>query len=162
MPAATVNMFGVNTNILRTFYYSFIESVITFSITCWFHSTSLQNRTRLQSTVKVCSKIIGLPVRSLSTMCEQQTLRTVQDPTGPLTRSVPSVWVAPLRTPAPLPGLQDTEEENNLCSQSCSTPQLPTIPAPLPPYSGPLPPFPTLPTDIIYTLDSISPLYIIF
>lgn len=79
-----LNSFEVNRNILKTFYHSFVESVIAFSITCWFHSISLHNRTRLQSTVKVCSNIIGLLVRSLSTMCEQQTLRTasriLQDP----------------------------------------------------------------------------------
>ena len=36
-----------------------------------------------------------------------------KDPSGPLPRSVPRVWVAPIRMPAPLPGLQDTEEESN-------------------------------------------------
>lgn len=58
-------------NILLTFYHSFIESISTFSIMCWFHSVSL----RLESMTKVCSKIIGLPTRPLSTICEQQTLR---------------------------------------------------------------------------------------
>lgn len=61
-------------NILQTFYSSFIESMVTFSITCWFHSISLQNRKRLQSTVWVCSKIIGLSVRTLSHIHHQQTL----------------------------------------------------------------------------------------
>ena len=52
-----LNSFGVSKIILRIFYYSFIESIITFSITCWFHSTSLKNRNCLQRTATVCSKI---------------------------------------------------------------------------------------------------------
>ncbi|XP_042272891.1 uncharacterized protein LOC121900544 [Thunnus maccoyii] len=79
-----LNSFGISKDILKTFYYSFIESIMPFSFTCWFHSISLPNRNRLQSTVKVCSKIIGLPVRALSTPCEQQMLRSagriLQDP----------------------------------------------------------------------------------
>ena len=35
-----LNSFGVNKNILQTFYYFFIESTVTFSITCWFYSIS--------------------------------------------------------------------------------------------------------------------------
>lgn len=49
---------------------------VTFSVTCWFYSTSLQSTTRLQSTVKVCCKIIRLLVRSVSTVCMQHILRT--------------------------------------------------------------------------------------
>uniref|UniRef100_A0A1A8BSL2 Reverse transcriptase domain-containing protein n=1 Tax=Nothobranchius kadleci TaxID=1051664 RepID=A0A1A8BSL2_NOTKA len=61
-----LNSFGVRKDILLTFYYSFIESIITFSIPCWFYSVSLQYRNRLQSTVKVCSRIIGLPLRNFT------------------------------------------------------------------------------------------------
>ncbi|XP_040911032.1 protein NLRC3-like [Toxotes jaculatrix] len=46
----------VNSTILRTFYHSFIESVMTFSITCWLHSISPQKRNHLQSTVKCHSE----------------------------------------------------------------------------------------------------------
>ncbi len=67
--------FGVCKDILLSFYYSFIESIVTFSITCWFQSTSLQNRNWLQSVVTVCSKNIGLSVRSLTHIYDQQTLR---------------------------------------------------------------------------------------
>ena len=90
---------------------------------------SLQIQTCLQSTMKVCSKIIGLPVRPLSTVCEQQTLRPPRDPSGSfrtLPHSVPNVWEAPLRMVAQLPGLKNTEKESNLCSQGCSAPTLPS------------------------------------
>ena len=76
--------FDASNHILLTFYYSFIESVMTFSFTCWFQSITLQDRNRLTRVTKVCSKIIGHPVRSLSTLCEQQTVklarRILQDP----------------------------------------------------------------------------------
>ena len=72
--------FGVNKNILQTFYLSFIESFITFSITGWFHSKSAK--------VKIRSKAIGLPVRALSIVCEEQTLRTARRSSGHLPRSV--------------------------------------------------------------------------
>ncbi|XP_039464464.1 uncharacterized protein LOC120438079 [Oreochromis aureus] len=70
-----LNFFGVSTPIMMTFYYAFLESIMTFSITCWFHSLSLQNRNRLQHTASVCSKIIGLPVRTLAQAFSQQALR---------------------------------------------------------------------------------------
>lgn len=47
---------------VKTFYYSFVESIITFSITC-YHSITIHSRNQLQRTVWVCSKIISLPVR---------------------------------------------------------------------------------------------------
>ncbi|KAK0146882.1 putative RNA-directed DNA polymerase from transposon BS [Merluccius polli] len=76
--------FGINKAILTTFYYAFIKNVITFSFTSWFHSITLQNRNRLLSVVKVCSKIIEQPVRTLTTLCDQQTIkiahRIIQDP----------------------------------------------------------------------------------
>ncbi|CAB1427754.1 unnamed protein product [Pleuronectes platessa] len=103
----TLNSLGAIRDILRTFYCSFIESVITFSITGWSHSTSLQHRNRLQ--IIVCSKIIRLPLRSLTNIYEQQTRRT----------SSPLTW------------LQDSEEKGNLCSHGCSTPQLLTPPNPI-------------------------------
>ena len=68
--------FGVNKDILLTFYHAFIESILTFSFICWFHSITLQDRTRLLGITKVCSKIIGHPVRALSAFCDQQTIRS--------------------------------------------------------------------------------------
>uniref|UniRef100_A0A1A8LEW2 Alkylated DNA repair protein AlkB homologue 8 N-terminal domain-containing protein n=1 Tax=Nothobranchius pienaari TaxID=704102 RepID=A0A1A8LEW2_9TELE len=83
-----LNSFGVRKDILLTFYHSFIESAITFSIPCWFYSVSLQYRNLLQSTVKVCSQIIGLPLRNLTSQCDQHTgslaQKIVKDPSHPL------------------------------------------------------------------------------
>lgn len=60
-----LNSFRFSKDILHQFYYSFVKSIITFSVTYWCHSISTYNRDRLQWTVSVCSKIIGLPIRSL-------------------------------------------------------------------------------------------------
>lgn len=65
--------FDVCNHILITFYYSFIESLMTFSFTCWFHKSTHPDRNLLMSTAKVCSRIIGEPIRSLSSHCDQQT-----------------------------------------------------------------------------------------
>lgn len=62
------------------------------SLSCWFHSISLQNRNNLQSTESV-----------------PKLLDSLSEP-SPLTHSVPCIWLAPLRTPVFLPRLQDTKE----------------------------------------------------
>ncbi|XP_060758310.1 uncharacterized protein LOC132868975 [Neoarius graeffei] len=67
-----LNSFSVSQNILLTFYYTFIESVLACSICCWYYSITVQDRNRLHNIVKVCSKIIGLPARHLNTVYEQQ------------------------------------------------------------------------------------------
>ncbi|KAM3619424.1 uncharacterized protein V6R79_007896 [Siganus canaliculatus] len=67
-----LNSFSVSSRILLTFFQSFIESVLSFSLACWFHSLNLQEKNRLHSIGRVCSKIIGLPTRSLTVVYEQQ------------------------------------------------------------------------------------------
>ena len=79
-----LNSFGVNKSILKAFYFCYIESVLAFSLCAWFSSLSLQNRNSLQRIVNVCSKIIGQPLRPLSSVCQQQTkraaIRIIRDP----------------------------------------------------------------------------------
>ena len=121
-----LNSFGVSKIILQTFYYSFIESIITFSITCWFHSTTLQNRNHLQRTATVCSKIIGLPLMTFNMQASEPYHA------GPFALPLLIVRVAPIGSPASLPCMQDTEEKGYLCSKGCHAPQLI---APLPTYT---------------------------
>ncbi|KAL3968723.1 hypothetical protein ACER0C_028680 [Sarotherodon galilaeus] len=101
-----LNSFGVSTPIMMTFYYAFLESIMTFSFTCWFHSLSLQNRNRLQHTASVCSKIIGLPVRTLAKVISQQALRQaakiINDPSHILHPAFQCLWATP-----PLHFMQD-------------------------------------------------------
>ncbi len=60
------NSFCVQKNILRTFYTTFIESILSCSFLCWYSSLSLRNKNRLQTLVRTCSKMIGVPLRSLA------------------------------------------------------------------------------------------------
>lgn len=46
---------------------SFSQRIITFSTTCWFHLISMQSRTCLQSTFKVCSNVTGFSLKALCT-----------------------------------------------------------------------------------------------
>ena len=70
-----LNSFSVDKSILKLFYSSFIESVLTFSFVCWFFSLSVKNRSSLHKVVNLCSKVIGVRQRDLTTFCEHQILR---------------------------------------------------------------------------------------
>ncbi len=77
-----LNSFCVQKKILRTFYTTFIESVLSFSFLCWYSSLSLRNKNRLQTLVRTCSKIIGVPLRCLAEFYKQQMLRKTRSITG--------------------------------------------------------------------------------
>ena len=66
--------FNVDSNILKLFYSSFIESVLTFSFICWFFNLTLKQKNSLRKIVNLSSKIICEDVRSLSAFCNQQVL----------------------------------------------------------------------------------------
>ena len=69
-----LNYFSVDQKILTLFYTSFIESVLSFSFICWFHSLGMKNRNILQRIVRIASKITAVPQRDLALFCEQQIL----------------------------------------------------------------------------------------
>ena len=70
-----LNYFSVDQKILTLFYKSFIESVLSFSFICWFHSLGVKNRNSLQRIICIASKITAEPQRDLALFCEQQSLR---------------------------------------------------------------------------------------
>ena len=70
-----LNYFSADQKILTLFYKSFIESVLSFSFTCWFHCLGVKNRNSLQRIVRIASKITAMPQRDLALFCEQQILR---------------------------------------------------------------------------------------
>ena len=67
--------FGVDPNIQIQFYRATIESVLTYSLTTWYGSTSQQERTELDRIVSTASKIIGCDLPSLDTLYQQRVLR---------------------------------------------------------------------------------------
>ena len=74
-----LNYFSVDQKILTLFFFffykSFIESVLSFTFICWFHSLGVKNRNSLQRIVRITSKITAEPERDLALFCEQQILR---------------------------------------------------------------------------------------
>ena len=67
--------FRVNQDILMQFYRSIIESILTFSLTTWFGSTTQQNRDDLQRVVRSASKIIGCEVPPLQLLYDDRLIR---------------------------------------------------------------------------------------
>ena len=79
--------FRVNKNILVQFYRSVIESVLTFSFTTWYGSTTQDDKDELQQVVKTAGKIIGCDLPDLDTLYQQRVIRRaksiVGDPSHP-------------------------------------------------------------------------------
>ena len=90
-----LNYFSVDRNLVSHFYKSFIESVLSFSFVCWFHSLEVKNRNSLQRIVRIAFMITAVPQRDLALFCEQQILRKARSiltkkehiVTGPAARS---------------------------------------------------------------------------
>ena len=51
--------FNVSKTIMRLFYKSYIESVLSFSIICWYGNLNVKDKAVLAKIVKVSGKIIG-------------------------------------------------------------------------------------------------------
>ena len=69
-----LNYFKVDRKMLVLFYRSCIESVLSFSLTCWFGNLTVQCKNKLGKIVNICSKIIGVQQTSLSTLYKNQVL----------------------------------------------------------------------------------------
>ena len=50
---------NVSAVVLRTFYRSCIESVLTFSCLCWFGGLNVKSKNVLNKLVYVCGKVVG-------------------------------------------------------------------------------------------------------
>ena len=70
-----LNSFSVSPVILCRFYQSFIESLLSFSFICWFHSLTVKDRNSLNSIVNICSKITGVKQRDLNYFCNRQIIK---------------------------------------------------------------------------------------
>ena len=51
--------FGVDVKLLKLFYTSFVQSVWSFGMQCWYNSLSLQNKNKIIKIVNISSKIVG-------------------------------------------------------------------------------------------------------
>ena len=79
---------NMDSKFMEMFYSCFIESVLTFAFICWFGSINLKNRNRLQGIVRVCSKIVGAPLKDISLLYKTRALNKARlvltDPSHPL------------------------------------------------------------------------------
>ena len=67
-----VEKFKIDQTILRLFYRTFIQSVITFNFLTWHGNLSVRNKNKISKIVNTASKIIGLPIESIGNFYEQQ------------------------------------------------------------------------------------------
>ena len=83
-----LSKFRVDKTLMTLFYKSYIESVLTFSLICWYGSLTVKAKTALSNIVKVSSKIIGVQQSSLSVLYDRQVVRkanaVISDSSHPL------------------------------------------------------------------------------
>lgn len=70
--------FNVDKSLMSLFYRSFIESVVTFSLICWYGSISVKQKNSLSRLIKVSSSITGFRQKGLEELYYSQMLRKVE------------------------------------------------------------------------------------
>ena len=66
---------NVSAAVLRTFYRSSIESVLTFSFLCWFGGLNVKSKNILNKVVNVCGKAVCERREQLSQLYERRVVR---------------------------------------------------------------------------------------
>ena len=69
----------VSTYVLKTFYRSFIESILTFSFLCWFSGLSMDDKKKVNRVVNVCCKIVGESQESLNSLYQKRCLQKAEN-----------------------------------------------------------------------------------
>ena len=73
-----MNKFSVSRDIMRLFYSSVVESVITYCCVIWFNSLRVQDRLKLERVTRTAKKIIGGDVECLSNLVDERLLTHFQ------------------------------------------------------------------------------------
>ncbi len=80
--------FSVSPSLLKMFYNSFIESVLTFCIICWFGNVTVEQKSLARKIVSTASKLLGIPVMGLQqiyqTRCLGKAMKIISDNKHPL------------------------------------------------------------------------------
>ena len=80
--------FGVNSDMLVTFYNDVICSIIMFDSVCWGGTISKLDRRRLEKIVRKSGHVVGKPLDSFKTLHEKRLYRKLRqilnDPTHPM------------------------------------------------------------------------------
>ena len=69
-----LSKFSVDKTLMKLFYSAYIESVISFSIICWYGNLCIKDKNSLGKIVKVASKVIGTKLNSLDLLFNRQVL----------------------------------------------------------------------------------------
>ena len=76
--------FNVNHTMLKVFYNSFVESVLTFGLICWFGNASETQKNTLRKIVSIASKVLGMNLNSLSDIYKARSIekakKIISDP----------------------------------------------------------------------------------
>ena len=80
--------FGVNSDMLVTFYNAVICIIIMFGSVCWGENISKLDRGRLEKIVKKAGHVVGKPLDSFKTLHEKtlyrKLMQILNDPTHPM------------------------------------------------------------------------------
>ena len=71
----TLRSLHVNSTIMERCYQSFIQSVLAFSVICWFGSLKAKDRMRLNGIVRLCGKIVGTSQQSLDELFSKRAVK---------------------------------------------------------------------------------------
>ena len=81
----TLRALKVNKTIMERCYQSFIQSVLAFSMICWFGSLGVREKMKLNSIVRTCEKIIGSKQQTIEEIFRKRATKRVigiqKDPT---------------------------------------------------------------------------------
>ena len=67
--------FQVEKSLMILFYRAFIESVISFSVICWFGNLGVRQKNALNGVVRGASKVVGVQFRCLTHIYDEQVLK---------------------------------------------------------------------------------------
>ena len=74
--------FQIDKTLLTMFYSAFIESVISFSIICWFGNLDVKEKNALDKIVRIASKVVGIQFRSLNVVYNSQMVNKARSIAG--------------------------------------------------------------------------------
>lgn len=76
--------FHVSSKVLQMFYCSFIESVFSFAVICWFGNATQAQKKNVRKIISLCSKLLGCTLPSLESIYSQRVLNKARNITDDL------------------------------------------------------------------------------
>ena len=74
--------FNVSSSVLQTFYYAFVESVLSFGIICWFGNATEVQKKYIRKIITTSSKLSGIPLPSMESVYKNRILRKANSIVG--------------------------------------------------------------------------------